>query len=61
MFGFLQVLHSVDQNVQSQETFIPDTSAAEFFVYKRRKTDIIGGDGESFAITCNKNWMSFKT
>ncbi|XP_050726078.1 S-phase kinase-associated protein 2-like [Eriocheir sinensis] len=42
----LTVLHNVDQNIQSQETFIPDTtgSAAEFFVYKRRKTDIIGGD-----------------
>lgn len=50
VYCFLQVLHNVDQNIQSHDTFIPDTtgSAAEFFVYKRRKTHAIGGDGKFF-------------
>uniref|UniRef100_A0A0P4WCE1 F-box domain-containing protein n=1 Tax=Scylla olivacea TaxID=85551 RepID=A0A0P4WCE1_SCYOL len=41
-----KVLQHVDQNIRSQDTFLTEstTSSAEFFVYKRRKLDTLGGD-----------------
>lgn len=58
MYCVLQVLQSVDQNIKSQETFIADATT-EFFVYKRRKLDSLGGDGGSLAELMHRDFAIY--